>query len=117
MRDGQLTITSTAVLAGASSQANVAEPPPAPPALTAGPMLAQWQGSYRRAAVMQASLARIGARLGCLAYRLAVRRPEPAVVLRGQSRSASPRRGPALVACWTQRCGCDGGLGVNWVAN
>jgi hypothetical protein len=75
MRAGPLTTTFTAVLAGPASQADVAEPAPAPPALTAGPMLAQWQGSCWRAGVMQASLARIDAALGCLAaYRLAVRR-------------------------------------------
>ena len=74
MRAGQLTTTVSAVLAGAASHANVAEWPPAPLALAAGLMLAQWQGSYRQAAVVQASLARIGAALGCFAAdRLAVR--------------------------------------------
>ena len=56
-----------ALFAGAAIYVNVAEQP-ARLALPDGPMLAQWQASYPRAASMQASLAVVGGMLAILAY-------------------------------------------------
>jgi len=69
MLAGQLTTVAAALFTGAAIYINVAEQP-ARQALAGGPMLAQWQASYRRAAIMQASLALVGGALACwAAYR------------------------------------------------
>jgi anthrone oxygenase-like protein len=64
MLAGHLTIVAAALFTGAAIYINVAEQP-ARQGLAPGPMLAQWQVSYRRAALMQATLALVGAALGC----------------------------------------------------
>jgi hypothetical protein len=56
-----------ALFAGAAIYVNVAEQP-ARLALADGPMLAQWQQSYPRAASMQASLAIVGGALALIAW-------------------------------------------------
>ena len=62
-----LTTVVCTLFAGAAIYVNVAEQP-ARLALPDGPMLAQWQASYPRAAGMQASLAIVGGVLAVIAY-------------------------------------------------
>lgn len=62
-----LATIAAALFAGAAIYLNVAEQP-ARLSLPDGPMLAQWQASYPRAAKMQASLAVIAGLLAILAY-------------------------------------------------
>jgi hypothetical protein len=62
-----LTLVACTVFAGAAIYVNVVEQP-ARLALADSPMLAQWQASYPRAAVMQSSLAIAGGVFGISAY-------------------------------------------------
>jgi hypothetical protein len=62
-----LATIAAALFAGAAIYINVAEQP-ARLSLPDGPMLAQWQASYPRAATMQASLAVIGGVLAIASY-------------------------------------------------
>jgi hypothetical protein len=64
---GHLAMIVAALFTGAAVYINVAEQP-ARRSLSDGPMLAQWQASYPRAAMMQAGLALIGGVLGILTY-------------------------------------------------
>jgi hypothetical protein len=67
MLAGYLALIVCTLFAGAAIYVNVAEQP-ARLALADGPMLAQWQASYPRAAGMQASLAIIGGVMALIAY-------------------------------------------------
>jgi hypothetical protein len=64
---GYLALIVCTLFAGAAIYVNVAEQP-ARLSLADGPMLAQWQASYPRAAGMQASLAVVGGLLAIIAY-------------------------------------------------
>lgn len=67
MLSGNLALTTAAAFAGAAIFVNVAEQP-AQLALEHGAALAEWQRSYRRAAVMQAGLALVSALFGAIAW-------------------------------------------------
>ncbi len=64
---GKLALVVMAAFTGAALYINMAEHP-ARRALPEGAMLVQWKHSYKRAVVMQAGLALIGAILGVVAY-------------------------------------------------